>query len=89
MDKTYRIAIVEDDKDFRGELEKYLNKYSEENKLNFQIIQFEDGADIVNDIERIGDHAENLADLTVQKINKKLLKAHKILLTTGVRESKL
>ena len=27
---------------------------------------------IVNDIERIGDHAENLADLTVQKINKKL-----------------
>ena len=27
---------------------------------------------IVNDIERIGDHAENLAYLTVQKINKKL-----------------
>ncbi len=27
---------------------------------------------IVNDIERIGDHAENLADLTLQKINKKL-----------------
>ena len=27
---------------------------------------------IVNDIERIGDHAENLADLTVQKINKSL-----------------
>lgn len=27
---------------------------------------------IVNDIERIGDHAENLADLTVQKVNKKL-----------------
>ena len=27
---------------------------------------------IVNDIERIGDHAENLADLTVQKINKRL-----------------
>ena len=26
----------------------------------------------VNDIERIGDHAENLADLTIQKINKKL-----------------
>ena len=27
---------------------------------------------IVNDIERIGDHSENLADLTIQKINKKL-----------------
>lgn len=27
---------------------------------------------IVNDIERIGDHAENLADLTIQKINKRL-----------------
>ena len=27
---------------------------------------------VVNDIERIGDHAENLADLTIQKINKKL-----------------
>lgn len=27
---------------------------------------------IVNDIERIGDHAENVADLTFQKINKKL-----------------
>lgn len=27
---------------------------------------------IVNDIERIGDHAENIADLTMQKINKKL-----------------
>ena len=25
---------------------------------------------IVNDIERIGDHAENIADLTIQKINK-------------------
>ncbi|SCJ98061.1 Phosphate transport system protein phoU [uncultured Clostridium sp.] len=27
---------------------------------------------VINDIERIGDHAENLADLTIQKINKKL-----------------
>ena len=27
---------------------------------------------IVNDIERVGDHAENLADLTIQKINKGL-----------------
>ncbi len=27
---------------------------------------------IVNDIERIGDHAENLADLTLEKISKKL-----------------
>lgn len=27
---------------------------------------------VVNDIERIGDHAENLADITIQKINKKL-----------------
>lgn len=27
---------------------------------------------IVNDIERIGDHAENIADLSLQKINKKL-----------------
>ena len=27
---------------------------------------------IVTDIERIGDHAENLADLTIQKINKRL-----------------
>ena len=27
---------------------------------------------IINDIERIGDHAENIADITLQKINKKL-----------------
>ena len=27
---------------------------------------------VINDIERIGDHAENIADLTQQKINKKL-----------------
>ncbi|MBS5951588.1 MAG: Na/Pi cotransporter family protein [Clostridium sp.] len=27
---------------------------------------------VINDIERIGDHAENIADLTEQKINKKL-----------------
>ena len=27
---------------------------------------------VINDIERIGDHAENIADLTLQKINKKL-----------------
>ena len=27
---------------------------------------------IVNDIERVGDHSENLADLTIQKIRKKL-----------------
>ena len=29
---------------------------------------------VINDLERIGDHAENLADLTIQKINKKLKK---------------
>ncbi len=27
---------------------------------------------VINDIERIGDHAENIADITLQKINKKL-----------------
>ena len=27
---------------------------------------------VINDIERIGDHAENIAELTLQKINKKL-----------------
>ncbi|MDY6227332.1 MAG: Na/Pi cotransporter family protein [Clostridium sp.] len=27
---------------------------------------------VINDIERIGDHAENIAELTIQKINKKL-----------------
>ncbi|MCR5716552.1 MAG: LytTR family DNA-binding domain-containing protein [Lachnospiraceae bacterium] len=44
-----RIAIVEDDHNYAKTLEKYIQRFEDESKLQLQIERFEDGADIAED----------------------------------------
>ncbi len=43
----YRIAIVEDDREYVNELQMYLKKYGQENGLEFELSVFYDGAEIL------------------------------------------
>lgn len=46
MGKMIRIAIVEDDELYRGELENFLHRYEDENKTKFNITSYSDGDEI-------------------------------------------
>lgn len=63
----YRIAIVEDEKEFRDQLYDYLKKYEEENTLSFRISVFEDGADILENYRNEYDLI--LLDIEMPKMN--------------------
>lgn len=52
MDKKYRIAIVEDEKEFRTQLCDYLKQYEKEQNVEFQITEFADGTEIVENYKR-------------------------------------
>jgi phosphate:Na+ symporter len=54
------------------EITKYLVLISQRSLSHKQSKKLTDLMNIVNDIERVGDHAENLAELTEEKINEKL-----------------
>jgi len=54
------------------EITKYLILISQRSLSSKQSKRLTDLMNIVNDIERVGDHAENLAELTEEKINEKL-----------------
>jgi len=54
------------------EITKYLVLISQQSLELNQSIRLTDLMNIVNDIERVGDHAENMAELTEEKINEKL-----------------
>ncbi|MCK5767327.1 MAG: Na/Pi cotransporter family protein, partial [Candidatus Atribacteria bacterium] len=54
------------------EITKYLVLISQQSLSINQSIRLTDLMNIVNDIERVGDHAENMAELTEEKINEKL-----------------
>jgi phosphate:Na+ symporter len=54
------------------EITKYLVLISQQSLSPKQSKRLTDLLNIVNDIERVGDHAENLAELTEEKINEKL-----------------
>lgn len=43
----YHIAIVEDEKEFRDQLQEFLKQYEAENQISFQISVFEDGTEIL------------------------------------------
>lgn len=45
----YHIAIVDDDKEFAMQLQKYLMQYGKENMVEFQVSLFYDGTEILND----------------------------------------
>ena len=59
-----RIAIVEDDRKFIGELRGYLQTYSRENGVSFQIVTFTDGDEIVEGYK--ADHDIILMDIQMQ-----------------------
>ena len=44
-----QIAIVEDDRNYVKTLNRYIKKYEEESKIRFNVHNFEDGEDIVED----------------------------------------
>lgn len=63
----YYIAIVEDEKEFRDQLQGYLKQYGEENRISFQISVFEDGADILEKYKNEYDMI--LLDIEMPKVN--------------------
>ena len=63
----YHIAIVEDELEFRQQLQEYLQQYEQENDVSFQISMFEDGADILENYENKYDIM--LLDIEMPKVN--------------------
>ena len=47
FNELLRVAIVEDDDSYAETLQEYLNKYEQENEVRFQVVRYEDGADLV------------------------------------------
>lgn len=48
----YRVAIVEDDKNFRDQLQEYLKDYGEENQIVFQISEFANGIQVLEEYKK-------------------------------------
>lgn len=63
----YRVAIVEDEEEFREQLQLYLKQYETENQVSFQISLFEDGADIIENYKKEYDLI--LLDIEMPKMN--------------------
>lgn len=63
----YHIAIVEDEKEFREQLQDYLKQYENENNELFQISVFEDGEEILEDYKKEYDII--LLDIEMPKVN--------------------
>ena len=65
--KMYHIAIVEDEKEFREQLKEYLQQYGVENQIEFQITEFADGAEIVENYKN--EYDVILLDIEMPKLN--------------------
>lgn len=63
----YRVAIVEDDREFVGELKKYLEQYAKEEGQEFEISVFYDGAEILENYTPKYDLI--LLDIEMPKVN--------------------
>lgn len=63
----YRIAIVEDDREFTKELQEYLKQYSQENEQEFQVLTFSDGAEILEGY--VPKYDLILLDIEMPKVN--------------------
>lgn len=63
----YRIAIVEDDREFIKELQEYLKQYEQENGQEFEISVFYDGAEVLEDYQPKYDLI--LLDIEMPKVN--------------------
>ena len=49
----YHIAIVEDEAEFRIQLQEYLQQYQRENDVQFKITTYADGAEILEDYQQL------------------------------------
>ncbi len=63
----YRIAIVEDESDFREQMKNYLKYFEEENHVSFKLSEFEDGADILRNYQK--EYDVILLDIEMPKVN--------------------
>lgn len=63
----YHIAIVEDEKEFRDQLRNYLQQYASENQIEFQITEFADGAEILEDYKN--EYDVILLDIEMPRLN--------------------
>ena len=63
----YHIAIVEDEAVFSEQMQQYLEKYQQEHNIRFKISVFRDGAEIVNNCQKIYDII--LLDICMPEIN--------------------
>jgi len=63
----YHIAIVEDEKEFRDQLQAYLRQYETENNVQFYISEFEDGSEIIENYKNEYDII--LLDIEMPKVN--------------------
>lgn len=63
----YHIAIVEDEEVFSLQLQQFLNQFQEENNVRFKISVFKDGAEIINNYQKIYDII--LLDINMPEIN--------------------
>lgn len=63
----FRIAIVEDDRSFIEELQKYLGEYAKEEEQEFEISVFYDGAEILEDY--VPKYDLILLDIEMPKVN--------------------
>ena len=63
----YHIAIVDDEKEFRDQLQEFLKQYEAENQISFQISVFEDGTEILENYKNEYDII--LLDIEMPKLN--------------------
>ena len=62
-----RIAVVEDDRNYADILKKYISRYEEESDQHFQVYEFQDGEDIVENYKGVYDII--LMDIEMQFMN--------------------
>lgn len=63
----YRIAIVDDEQEFSLQLQEYLRQYEKENNVKFEIVIFQDGADIVENYKP--EYDAIFLDIEMPKVN--------------------
>lgn len=63
----YRIAVVEDEKEFSDQLQEYILQYGKEHEMEFQVSLFFDGTEIVENYQPVYDLI--LLDIEMPKMN--------------------
>lgn len=62
-----RVAVVEDDKEYRSQFEQFIQRYGQENDLQFQVSTFGDGSEILEDYKM--DYDIIMLDIEMPHVN--------------------